>query len=57
MAKKTIIKPKRASETKIGTNQYFFLAFKNRQNSFKNPILFNYPKNILLSYIKIFSPL
>jgi len=36
---KTIKIPKRTSTINIGKSQYFFLSFKNSQNSFKNDII------------------
>jgi len=34
----TINPPNNTRTNKIGSNQYFFLTFKNSQNSFKNSI-------------------
>ena len=36
---KIIRAPKRTRTNNIGNNQYFFLAFKKSQNSFKNHII------------------
>ncbi len=35
----TINAPNNAKTIKIGSNQYFFLTFKNSQNSLRNPII------------------
>ena len=36
---KTIKTPNKAKTIKIGNSQYFFLSFKNSQNSFKKLII------------------